>query len=401
MNIRSIQILPAVVGSVMHLLAGVAQADSLKENSAFVDQAFKIPDMSIVIKRDNGDNSGCNTSRGEKWDSAAGGCSNTEYLKENAQVVSVTASAPTMSIAVSGPSLVTATVRTKDGQPVGPGVPVSWSTSLGALSSYSGVTDASSQMNVTLSSPKGTAEGLGTINATAKGGGASTGVTFYNSARVANLTASPPSVIADGVNYTTLIASLVYENGASVGSGEQLSWATNLGAFTYAENSTNSNGQAMAYIVSGAPGVAYPQAIRNNSASTAVTFTSPASPEPTAPVIHSLTEVSSENGLYPLANSFTYDGSGQTRGYAQGFQNLFTWSTSGADRYELISPNGQILYSGAGTSWKNSDYDYFNTSGMKNKKTYNFILRAYQGAAYTEAAINLLMEDRGCWNCGN
>ena len=397
MNIFRKQLKHIVTGIAMTLLTGVAAAVPLKENSAYVNQTFTVPDMSIVIKRDNGDNSGCNASLHEKWDPAAGGCSNTEYLKENAQVISVAASSPTMSIAVSGPSLVTATVRTKDGQLVGAGVPVSWSTSLGALSAYSGVTNASSQMSVTLAAPKGTAEGLGTIVAAAKGGGASTGVSFYNSAKVASLTATPTSVLADGTSHSTLVASLIYENGASVGSGEALSWTTNLGSFTYAEGSTNANGQAIAYIVSSTPGVATPQATRNISASTAVTFNSPA---PVAPIINSLTEFASADGRFPMPNTFIYDDSGASRGYAFGYQNLFTWSVSGADRYELISPNGQILYSGSATSWQNGDNDYFNTSGTKNKKSYNWTLRAYRGSVYTDAVISLMMEDRGCWSCG-
>lgn len=397
MRIIKIQIKNAIIGAAMTFLAGTAIAAPLKENSAYIEQVFKVPDMSIVIKRDNGDNSGCNSALHEKWDPSAGGCSNIEYLKENAQVVSVAASSPTMSIAVSGPSLVTATVRTKDGQLVGAGVPVSWSTTLGALSAYSGVTNASSQMSVTLTSPKGTAEGLGTIAAAAKGGGASTGVSFYNSARVVSLSAIPSSVLADGTSYSTLIASLIYENGASVGSGEPLSWTTNLGTFTYAENSTNVNGQAIAYIVSSTPGVSNPQAVRNLTASTAVTFTSPA---PVAPVINSLTEVASADGRFPMSNTFVYDDSGATKGYAWGYQNLFTWSATGADRYELISPNGQILYSGSGTSWQNTDNDHFITSGTKNKKRFDFTLRAYRGAVHTDAVINLLMDDRGCWSCG-
>lgn len=367
------------IGAVCCSFIGSLSAAQLKENTADIQQDLNIPGMAVTIKRPGGE-SGCNTANHETWDTSVGGCSNTEYLKENAKVISVAVSSPTMSIAVSGASLATATVRTKDGQPVGAGIPVTWSTSLGSLSSYSGVTNAASQMSVNLSAPKGTAEGTGVVTASAKAGGASTSVSFYNSASVAALDATPPTVLADGASFSTLVATLTYENGASVGAGEPLSWATNLGNLFYTENITNANGQAVAYLASSTPGLASPQAVRKTARATTVTFTSPA---PIAPVIESFTVKGCYRGKC-AANEigFDYDIS-----YWKN-DNIFTWTAVGADRFELIDQYGELHYSGSATTVNFKDIPiggrtfasklYLNAPSGGNQHL-TFTLRAYKG----------------------
>lgn len=261
-------------------MGGWAGAVQLKENSADIVQDIKIPGMAVTITR--GNETGCNTANHEKWEATEGGCSNTEYMRENAQVISIASGEYRLSIGVIESTTLTANVRTKDGQPVGAGVPVTWSASLGSLSAYSSVTNAASQAVVVLSTPKGTPKGLSTINATAKGGGTSIQIVVANSARVAALTATPPTALADGSSYITLLATMTYENGQTVGTGESLSWGTGIGSYTYAETTTNASGQALAYLVSTVPGTAFASAVRDVATLAAVSFTSPT---PVAPIV--------------------------------------------------------------------------------------------------------------------
>jgi hypothetical protein len=281
------------VSALWLFVGGWAGAVQLKENSADIRQDIKIPDMAVDIKR--GNETGCITENHEKWEATEGGCSNIEYVRDNAKVVSIAAGEYRMSIGVIESTILTANVRTKDGQPVGAGIPVTWTSSLGSLSSQSSVTNAASQAIVTLATPKGTPKGISTITATAKGGGASTQVVVVNSAKVAGLTASPPSALADGSSFISLLATMTYENGQSVGAGEELIWGTGIGSFTYAEPKTNANGQALAYLVSTVPGTAFASATRDVAKLAAVSFTSPA---PVAPIITTVTsdEINLHNG---------------------------------------------------------------------------------------------------------
>ena len=261
-----------------------AGAVQLKENSAEIVQDIKIPGMAVTIKR--GNETGCNTANHEKWEATEGGCSNIEYMRDNAHVISIASAEYRLSIGVIESTTLTANVRTKDGNPVGAGVPVTWSASLGNLSAYTSVTNAASQAVVSLSTPKGTPKGLSTITAKAKGGGASIQVVVANSAKISSLTANPASALADGSSFITLQATMTYENGQSVGAGEELSWGTGIGNYTFTETKTNANGQALAYLVSTTPGTAFASAIRDVATLATVSFTSPI---PVAPIITSVT----------------------------------------------------------------------------------------------------------------
>lgn len=382
------------LGMIALSLGSQAGAAQLKENTADIKQDINIPGMAIVI---NPGGIGCNQAIHEKWEPSEGGCSNIEYRRENARVIKVEPSQSSMSVAVSSPSLVTATVSTTDGIPVGPGIPVTWTATLGGLSTYSGVTNAASQMSVTLSSPKGSPVGMNTIAAYAKAGGASTGVNVYNSAKVAGLKAVPPTVEADGSSYSTLVASLIYENGASVGAGENLSWASNLGNYLYAESSTNINGQAIAYLASGTAGVASPQAIRNTAAATSVTFTS------SKPVINSFTSRCTANPSKGWqSNCFFVD---LDRVYYQ--WNEFSWGATGADRYELVNPWGEILYSGSGTSvsFSNKPFpDFWRSKTWQNGSDgswWPYTLKAYKGNNVATVNLQIQLLFLTCSSCGS
>ena len=306
MNLRRSALRALVVGVLACSVVSMSHAAELKENSADIRQDITIPGMAVTIKRPGGE-TGCNTANHEKWDTTEGKCSNTEYMKENAQVVSIASADYRLSIGVNESTTLTANVRTKDGQLVGAGVPVTWSTSKGYLSAGSSITNAASQATVTLTTPKGTATGLTTIAATAKGGGTSIVVVVANSASITDLTASPPTALADGSSAITLIATVTYfDNGKSVGAGEGLSWDTKIGKYTYAETVTNPNGQAVAYLVSTEPGTNFASAIKNVSKLKQVTFTSPA---PVAPVITAVSSTDQIGGdLYKVAARVSWSG---------------------------------------------------------------------------------------------
>lgn len=345
MNLRKSALRALAIGVLGLSVVGMPHAAELKENTADIRQDITIPGMAVTIKRP-GNETGCNTANHEKWDIDKGGCSNTEYMRENAQVVSIASDEPRLSIGVIESTNLTANVRTKDGQPVGAGVPVTWSTSKGNLSSYSSITNAASQAIVALNTPKGTEKGLITISATAKGGGASTLVVVANSATIADLSAAPASTLANGTSFITLVATLTYENGMSVGAGESLSWDTGIGKYTYAETVTNGSGKASAYLVSSVPGTNFAKAIKDVSKLATVTFTAP---EPEAPVIESFTMVGrSKNWGATRYKYFEPD-----RVFWVGWvyePTVFTWVVQGADRYELYDPFGMLKYSGTENS---------------------------------------------------
>jgi adhesin/invasin len=372
----------------------------LKENSADIKQNINIPGMAVIIKRPGGE-TGCNTANHEKWDTAKGGCSNTEYMRDNAEVISIAADNYRLSIGVVETTRLAANVRTKDGQPVGAGVPVTWSTTNGYLSASSSVTDAASQAIVSLTTPKGTPRGVTTVTANARGGGANVTIVVANSAEISNLSANPPSTIADGSSFITLVATMTYENGSSVGPGESLSWGTQIGRYVSAETTTNANGQAVAYLVSSVPGTAFASATKEAAKLAQVTFNAPAPPAPTGPEIDSFAVQSraSENGMgtkYWTQNLVQFDG---MSGYWQ--DNLFSWSARGAERFELVDAYGDVHYSGTGSEWHVNRVpiggNQFGTALYRNmRKEESFTLKAYSGNEVTSKTIQVKVYRYDC-----
>lgn len=374
-------------------MGGWASAAELKENTADIKQDIRIPGMAVTIKRP-GNETGCDAAKHEKWDSTKGGCSNTEYMKESARVVSVQFDDPRLSIGVLESTQLKANVRTQDGQLVGAGIPVTWSTTKGYLSTYSNFTDADSQATVTLTTPKGTATGLLTATASAKAGGASTLIAVGNSATVSALTANPPTALADGVSLITLEATLTYyENGKSVGAGEPLSWGTKIGSFTYAENVTNPAGKAVAYLVSTDPGTAFVSATKDVPVLQQVTFSAPV---PIGPEIHSFS-VKSKATSNGYGSKYWTDNLVQFNGEIAYWQdNIFSWSASGADRFEIVDAYGRVHYSGSDSEWHVRDQPLAANKNQFGSELYinsrdkeTFTLKAFKGQAMASKTIEV------------
>ncbi|WP_153785345.1 Ig-like domain-containing protein [Pseudomonas sp. EMN2] len=148
-------------------------------NTADIVQGISVPGMVVDI---NPGGAGCNTGAHEVWEPSQGGCSDIEYQKTTARVVSVTAGLTTIE-AGSGSTSFTAQVVTENGKVAPPGVLVKWLTSNGNLAVPQGVTDSNGQARNTLS---GATAGSSTVTATAAQGGATATVTVKVSKPVIN-----------------------------------------------------------------------------------------------------------------------------------------------------------------------------------------------------------------------
>jgi adhesin/invasin len=290
-----------------------------------------------------------------------------------ARVVGVTATPNVILANNAATSTLVATVRDANGNTMGAGVTVNWSTSSGTLSSGSSATNASGQASVTL---RGGIAGSATITAAAVQGSASTSVTLVadaSTARVISLVANPASVPANGTN-TTLYATVRDAYGNALPAGQAVQWATSLGNLNTGVSYTDGNGIAVAYIGSTVAGGAtvYAKTTVSANATTGVNFTA------TNPVISSFTEVS--NYTPARANFLDFDGSGWLLSSA-----TFSWNVIGATSYEVIGPRGAI-YSGSASSFTWPAGTRVPPPGATAYDE-TWTLRAWNGAAYSDVSI--------------
>lgn len=139
----------------------------------------------------------------------------------------------------------TATVEDGRGNPVGAGVTVNWTANLGVIASAS-VTNANSQATVLLTAP--IVPGVATITAKAADGDAGkTALAVFAAdvlrARVAVLTPSKTSGLANGTDTVTLTATVDDGRGSPVGAGVAVNWTTDRGTIA-AASVTNASSQA-------------------------------------------------------------------------------------------------------------------------------------------------------------
>jgi hypothetical protein len=329
------------------VFSGGVIAAQLKENTADIQQVVNIPGMAIAI---NSGGSGCNAARHEKWEPAQGGCSNIEWVKNTARVVSVTASPPSILANNIDASTLVATVKDGDGYLVGPGIPTSWWTTNGWLSGTSTVTNASGQTAVSL---RGTVAGGATVTAAAVAGAASTSVWLNadpSTSRVVSLSPSPATVPADGTA-SALYATVRDAYNNVLPAGQPVYWAQTLNSLNTGLSYTDGGGVAVATIAGATPGVAtiYARTAVSANAATNVTFTSVA---PILPEVDGFTVVSryfkkSYPGTVVIDN--TYGAWSLT-------ESTFSWSVRGAVRYVLTSGIfNTVYYSGTGNSVKIGD----------------------------------------------
>lgn len=320
----------ATLGALMLSFSMGAFAAQLKENTADIQQVVNVPGMAIVI---NPGGTGCNSGRHEVWEPTQSGCSNIEWVKQTARVVSLTATPSTIVANNIATSTLLATLKDADGYLVGPGIPTNWGTNNGSLSSYSTVTNAAGQTSVTL---RGTVAGVGTVTAAAVAGAASANVTLTadpSTSRVITLTPSPASVPANGTA-SGLYATVRDAYNNILPAGQPVYWAATLGSLGTGISYTDGNGLAVTTISSGTQGVStvYARTAVSANATTAITFTPAAVP----PVIFDFYVM----GFGVNRNEY------QIRNGVNDPYTYYGWSVAGAVRYVMTTQDGFVWYDG-------------------------------------------------------
>ncbi|WP_199275425.1 inverse autotransporter beta domain-containing protein, partial [Pseudomonas corrugata] len=143
-------------------------------------------------------------------------------------------------------STLVATVIDKNGNELGAGIPVTWKSTNGTLSSASTVTNEASQATVLLTSP--IQVGNASVTAQAVAGSADAKVEFVAdiaNARILSLVAAPSVIPADGTATSLLTATIVDTNGNPVGAGVPVSWSTTDGTLSMATSVTDASSKAL------------------------------------------------------------------------------------------------------------------------------------------------------------
>ena len=194
----------------------------------------------------------------------------------SAKVIDLTATPTTIVANGVAVSELVATVEDASGNPV-PNAPVTWATDLGSLSSNSSTTDAGGKARMTL---KGATAGSASVKASASAGASSTTVKLIadaSSAKVIDLTATPATIVANGVASSNLVATVVDAGGNPVPNAP-VTWATDLGSLSAASSTTDASGKAQVTLKGTTVGSANVKATAAAGASgTTVTLTPDAS----------------------------------------------------------------------------------------------------------------------------
>ena len=198
---------------------------------------------------------------------------------------SITLSANPTSVLADGSSTSTITASLSDSRS---GVSISFSTSLGTLSSSSCTSDSTGKCSVTI---KSSSVGTATITASASGytsGSVQVSFTIPPTIPSISVSANPTSVYADGLSTSTITAQT--SNGAST----TISFSTNLGVFTdTGTSSTSCTGSSCSkYIKSSSVGTATITASASGytSGSVQVSFTIPPTTTTTQPTTTTTTQ---------------------------------------------------------------------------------------------------------------
>ncbi|VTU42803.1 MULTISPECIES: beta strand repeat-containing protein [unclassified Variovorax] len=173
----------------------------------------------------------------------------------SAKVAQVSAPGGTLPANGSAQALITASVTDDYGNPLGAGIPVTWSTDIGTLTGTSSSTDANGMAATHLTAP--TTVGIATVRALAANSGdagKTAGVSFIADAatsKVVSVTADRTFMTANGSATATLSALLRDANGNLAPAGTSVSWGATLGNLAPATSSTDAAGRATAVLTAG------------------------------------------------------------------------------------------------------------------------------------------------------
>lgn len=164
-------------------------------------------------------------------------------------VVSVTATPTAIPADGTTKTTLVAVVHDQNNVPVKSGVTVTWSTTSGALSTNSSITDNSGNATVTLLS---NVAGTATVTANATNGSSNTVVTFNTVAvyHVDSLTPNPSEALADGIEFVTVTAQILDQSNQPAPAGVPITWTTTLGTIVNTNTVTDSAGKTSAQIKS-------------------------------------------------------------------------------------------------------------------------------------------------------
>jgi len=186
------------------------------------------------------------------------GCGSSGGLDEVGGGVTLTASRDIIPADGTSSSVISATITTTGGVPITIGTQVTFTTTLGSINNsgtaYT-LTTGNSTGTVTVSLT-GTTEGTARVTCTA--GGASQTVEVYIgtvSIAAIGLTAAHDSIIADGIDSTTITAEVTDSLGEPAEAGIAVEFTTTLGIFSSGSQRfstvTNSDGDATATLIAG------------------------------------------------------------------------------------------------------------------------------------------------------
>ena len=230
----------------------------------------------------------CAATRSSKGASGDAGKTVTITFTADASSAHVIGLAPSKTVGVAdGMDTVTLTATVADarGNPVGAGVAVNWTTSLGTLAAAVSSTDGNSQATVILTAP--TAIGTATVTAKAASGdsGKTASVNFAADllrARVVALSPSKTEGLANGTDTVTLMATVADARGNPVGAGVAVDWSSSAGALASNASVTDANSQAT--VVLTAPAAAGMATVAAKCAATAATKSIGGDPGKTAAI---------------------------------------------------------------------------------------------------------------------
>lgn len=146
--------------------------------------------------------------------------------------------------------------------------------------------------------------------------------------------------------------------------------------------------------------------------------TTPAQPEPgAAPVILTFEEHFKENKRSTPTQFWMdeFDGNPFDIAGPNGFGNEFTWSATGADRYELYDPSGTLWWSGKATTFITNDKAYMKSLTLADQRRltesvgayvmkkgfFYWKLKAYNGSQITEMTTPVKVYRNSCVACGS
>lgn len=194
------------------------------------------------------------------------------FVATTAGRVDVTSTPASITANGTDASTIVATVRDSNGQPIGAGTRVTWTTSTGTLSTSAGTTDAQGQVSTSLT---GTTAGSAAVTATVGCASARTTVTLNiaTTYHLVEVYAVPRSVPADGETMVTAYAQVVDQDDNPAPAGIRVTWSTTLGQLSAQTSTTDSDSLASTQITSVEAGRALVEAsISTSSESTSVTF---------------------------------------------------------------------------------------------------------------------------------